>query len=206
MTAAVVLAAGESSRIGRPKQLLEFRGKTLVHRAVNAALEASCSPVIVVTGDAHAEVKNALGATRAILVQNSHWRQGVGTSVRVAIRHVIDNAPDVDTTLLLVCDQPFVDRHVLRELVGLHSKTGKPIVVSRYAHTLGVPALFHQSIFPELLRLSGDAGAKSIILSNRERVAELPFPLGKVDIDRLEDLQFVTRRGSSWRFRGLNPN
>jgi molybdenum cofactor cytidylyltransferase len=194
MTAAVVLAAGESSRIGQSKQLLEFRGRTLVYHAVDAAIEASCSPVIVVTGDAHAEVKNALAATKAILVQNNHWRQGVGTSIRIGIRYVIDNAPGVDAAVLLVCDQPFVDVDVLSKLIALRSKTGKPIVASAYADTLGVPALFHQSIFQELLRLSGDTGAKAIILCNRERVAELPFPLGKIDIDRLEDLQFITRK------------
>jgi molybdenum cofactor cytidylyltransferase len=193
MTAAVVLAAGESSRIGQPKQLLGFRGKTLVHRAVDAAIEASCSPVIVVTGYAHAEVKDALAATNAILVQNSHWREGVGTSIRIGIRYVIDNAANVDAALLLVCDQPFVDRDVLSELIALRSKTGKPIVASRYADTFGVPALFHHSIFPELLRLSDDTGAKPIILYNRERVDELPFPLGKIDIDKLEDLQFITQ-------------
>jgi molybdenum cofactor cytidylyltransferase len=194
MTAAVVLAAGESARIGQPKQLLEFRGKTLVYRAVNAAIEANCSPVIVLTGDVHAGVKNALPATSAILVQNRHWRQGVGTSIRVGIRYVIDNAPDADTALLLVCDQPFVDRDVLSALIALHSKTGKPIVASGYADTLGVPALFHHSIFPELLRLGDDTGAKPIILCNRERVAELPFPMGKIDIDKLEDLQSITRK------------
>jgi molybdenum cofactor cytidylyltransferase len=194
MTAAVVLAAGKSSRIGQPKQLLEFRGKTLVYRAVDAAIEANCSPVIVVTGDVHAEVKNALAATKAILVQNSHWRRGIGTSIRVGMRYVIDNAPDVDAALLLVCDQPFVDFDVLSALIALHFKTRKPIVASGYADTLGVPALFHHSIFPELLRLSGDAGAKPIILCNRERVAELPFPLGKIDIDNLEDLESITRK------------
>jgi molybdenum cofactor cytidylyltransferase len=193
MIAAVVLAAGESSRIGQSKQLLEFRGKTLVRRALDAAIEASCSPLIVVTGDAHAEVKNALAATNAILVQNRQRRQGVGTSISAGIRYVIDNAPDVDAALLLVCDQPFVDRDVLSALIALHSKTGKPIVASRYADTLGVPALFHHSIFPELLRLSGDSGAKAIILSNRARVAEFSFPRGNIDIDTIGDLESIAR-------------
>ncbi|HEX4708604.1 MAG TPA: nucleotidyltransferase family protein, partial [Candidatus Udaeobacter sp.] len=170
--ASVILAAGESSRLGQPKQLLEFRGKTLVRRAVEAAIEANCSPVIVVTGDAHAEVKNALAAANTILVQNSQWTQGVGTSIRVGIQHLIDNAPGVDAAVLLVCDQPFVDCDLVRGLIAMHSETGKPIVASAYADTLGVPALFDRSIFQELLRLDGHLGAKTIILSNRARVAE----------------------------------
>ena len=191
MTAAVVLAAGASSRLGQPKQLLEFRGKTLVRRTVDAAIEANCSPVIVVTGNAHAEVKNALAEANAILVQNSKWRRGVGTSIRVGIQHVIENAPEVNATLLLVCDQPFVDVDVLSALIALHSESGKPIVASRYADTLGVPALFDQSIFPELLRLSSDAGAKPIILLNHARVAEFSFPRGDVDVDTLQDLKSI---------------
>ena len=187
--ASVILAAGESSRLGQPKQLLEFRGKTLVRLAVDAAIEANCSPVIVVTGDAHAEVKNALAATNTILVQNSQWTQGVGTSIRVGIQHLIDNAPGVDAAVLLVCDQPFVDCDLVRGLIVMHSETGKPIVASAYADTLGVPALFDRSIFQELLRLDGHLGAKTIILSNRARVAEFSFPKGGVDIDTLEDLE-----------------
>ena len=191
---AIVLAAGASSRFGQPKQLLQFEGKSLVRRIVEAASHANCSPVIVVTGHAGAEVKRDLDRTNAILVENSHWKTGIGTSIRSGLRYVIDNAPDADAALLLVCDQPFVDRDVLSSLIALHSETGKSIVASRYAHTLGVPALFHQSIFPELLRLSGNAGAKSIILSNRERVAEFPFPRGKIDLDKVEDLESITRK------------
>jgi molybdenum cofactor cytidylyltransferase len=187
--AAVIVAAGESSRLGQPKQLLNVRGKTLVRGAVDAAIEANCSPVIVVTGDAHAEIKNALTATNAILVQNSQWKQGVGTSIRAGIQHLIGNAPGVDAAVLLVCDQPFVDRDLVIGLIGLHSDTGKPIVASAYADTLGVPALFDASIFRELLRLDGDSGAKTIILSNRARVAEFSFPKGDVDIDTPQDLE-----------------
>ena len=187
--AAVILAAGESSRLGQPKQLLEFRGKTLVRRVVDAAIEANCSPVIVVAGDAHAEVKNALAATNAILVQNSRWRQGVGTSIRAGIQRLIENAPEVDAAVLLVCDQPFVDCDLVRGLIALHSETGKPIVASAYADTLGVPALFDHSIFQELLRLDGHSGAKTIILSNRARVAEFSFPKGDVDVDTLDDVK-----------------
>jgi molybdenum cofactor cytidylyltransferase len=190
--AAVILAAGESSRFGQPKQLFQFQGKPLVRRVVNAAGEAQCSPLIVVTGNAHDEVKNELRECNAIVIENDDWKAGIGTSIHAGVQYVIDNAPDVDAALLLVCDQPFVDVDVLIGLIALHCKSGKPIVASGYADTLGVPALFHRLIFPELTRLSGDTGAKPIILSNRERVAEFPFPKGKIDIDKLEDLQSTT--------------
>jgi molybdenum cofactor cytidylyltransferase len=194
MTAAVILAAGESSRFGQPKQVIQFEGKSLVRRVVQAASDVNCSPVIVITGNAGAEVRHALRETNAVVVENKDWKTGIGTSICAGIRYVIDKAPNVDAALLLLCDQPFVDVDVLSGLIALHSKTGKPIVASGYADTLGVPALFHRSIFPELLRLSGDTGAKPIILCNPERVAELPFPKGEIDIDEVEDLQSVTRK------------
>jgi molybdenum cofactor cytidylyltransferase len=192
--AAVLLAAGESSRFGQPKQLLQFQGKPLVRRVVNAAGEAKCSTVIVVTGKAHDAVKRELRECNAIVIENEDWKAGIGTSIHAGVRYVIDTAPDVDAALLLVCDQPFVDVDVLNGLIALHSESGKPIVASRYADTLGVPALFHRSIFPELTRLSGDTGAKPIILSNRARVAEFPFPRGKMDLDKVEDLQSITQK------------
>ena len=90
---------------------------------------------------------------------------------------------------MLACDQPFVDRAVLDGLMTLYHETLKPIVAASYAGTLGVPALFDRSLLPELLRLDDSAGAKSTILSNRDQVAEFPFPEGKVDIDTAEDWQ-----------------
>jgi molybdenum cofactor cytidylyltransferase len=192
--AAVILAAGESSRFGRPKQLLQFQGKTLVRRTVDAASEANCSLVIVVTGKADAEVKRELRETNAITIQNKDWKAGIGTSIRAGTQYLIDNAPNVDSTILLACDQPFVDADVLSRLIALHSKSKKTIVASAYANTLGVPALFARSVFQELLQLNGDSGAKTIIFSNRERVAEFSFRKGSIDLDTIEDFESLAQK------------
>ena len=96
--------------------------------------------------------------------------------------------------MLLVCDQPFVDAKTIEELIALRAKTEKTIVASSYSDTLGVPALFDRSCFQELLALNDASGAKAIILSNRERVAEFPFPQGKIDIDTVEDLEQLAPR------------
>jgi molybdenum cofactor cytidylyltransferase len=191
---AIILAAGESSRLGQPKQLLRFKGKALVHRVVDAANEANCSPIIVVTGNAQSGVKHALRPTNAVIVENKRWKARIGTSIRAGIRYLTDNAPNAEATLLLTCDQPFVDGDVLSGLSALHSKTGKPIVASAYADTLGVPALFDRSTFQELLQLDGDFGAKTIILSNRARVAEFSFPKGNIDVDTVQDFESIARK------------
>jgi molybdenum cofactor cytidylyltransferase len=192
---AVILAAGESSRLGQPKQLIRFRGKSLVRRMVYAARKARCSPTVVVIGDHREEVERELKAEGAIIVENENWRLGIGTSIRASVRRLIDEAPTLEAVILLVCDQPFVDRRTIARLIALRQKTKRAIVASRYANTLGVPALFDRSCFQELLALDNAIGAKTVILSNRERVAEFPFPEGKIDIDTASDYKKLRSRG-----------
>jgi molybdenum cofactor cytidylyltransferase len=208
--AALILAAGESSRLGQPKQLIQFRGKTLMRRVVDAASEAGCRPVLVILGKSKrtsnlrspgspggaerhhgielAEaISSELKKTGATIVANPNWKRGIGTSIRAGVQHLIELAPGAEATVLLACDQPFVDRVVIDRLITLHHETRKPIVAARYAGTLGVPALFDRGRLPDLLGLDDSAGAKSIILSNRDQVAEFPFPEGEIDIDTPED-------------------
>ena len=220
--AAVILAAGESSRFGQPKQLIQFRGKTLVRRIVDAASEAGCRPILVVVGNSkpappvHAPrssrgetkqheielvdvISSELKKTGATIVANPNWKCGIGTSIRTGVQHLIDTAPGVEATVLLTCDQPFVDRAVIDGLITLRHKTGKPIVATNYAGTLGVPALFDRGRLPELLRLHDSTGAKSIILSNRHQVAEFSFSEGEIDIDTAEDRErFCSTKKERW--------
>jgi len=185
--AAVILAAGGSSRFGQPKQLIRFRGKSLVRRIIDAACEAGCSPVIVVIGSEDEKLRHELGRTGVVIVQNQQWQRGIGSSIRCGIQGLINSSPDVDASLLLVCDQPAVDARVIQRLIALRETTGKTIVASSYADTLGVPVLFTRSVFDKLLSLGDSKGAKSIVLRNRERVAPLSFPEGQIDIDNFED-------------------
>jgi molybdenum cofactor cytidylyltransferase len=194
-TAAIILAAGESSRFGRAKQLLELERRSLVGRAVDAALGAKCSPVIVVAGAAFSEIERELRPTSAIVIENENWKRGIGTSIRAGVRHLMTTANNVGGVILLVCDQPFVDSQALQTLIEVGEKTHKPIVASNYANTLGVPALFDRSLFDQLLSIEDSTGAKSVIMSKRDRVAEVSFPEGKIDIDTAEqwnEIQSVT--------------
>jgi molybdenum cofactor cytidylyltransferase len=190
---AVILAAGESSRLGGPKQLVHFRGKSLVRRIVDAASEAGCSPVTIVLGSDSKEIEDELAGTGVAIVKNENWRAGVGTSIRAGVQNSLSQASNLEAIVLLVCDQPFVDARVIKGLIELRQKTSKSIVASAYSGTLGVPALFDRSCFQELRALGNDVGAKSIILSKRERVAEFHFPEGTIDIDTTADLEKLQR-------------
>jgi molybdenum cofactor cytidylyltransferase len=121
------------------------------------------------------------------MVQNQQWSRGIGSSIRCGIEALTNSSPAVEATVLLVCDQPAVDARVIQRLIALRETSGKTIVASTYSDTLGVPALFTRSVFQELLSLDDKAGAKSIALRNRERVASLSFPEGEIDIDTWED-------------------
>ena len=158
---------------------------------VDAASEAGCRPILVVLGSNKLVqgISSELKKTGATIVANPNWKCGIGTSIRAGIQNLLEIAPEVEATVLLACDQPFVDRAVIDGLFTLHHETRKPIVAASYAGTLGVPALFDRSRLPELCGLDDFAGAKSIILSNRDHVAEFPFPEGEIDIDTAEDCE-----------------
>jgi molybdenum cofactor cytidylyltransferase len=183
--AAVVLAAGGSSRLGERKQLLKFRGETLVRRAVRAASESECDPIVVVVGEIVAAIRDELRASEAIVVENPGWAGGMGTSIRRGLEAV---PASVRAVVLLTCDQPLVDAPVLAQLIAARKKTGKPIIACCYANTLGVPALFDRSCFAALLKLPDDSGAKRLIAS-RADVASIAFEEGAVDVDTPEDFE-----------------
>jgi molybdenum cofactor cytidylyltransferase len=189
---AVILAAGESSRFGRPKQLVPFRGKSLVRRVVDAAKDANCSAIVVVLGSRRDQIERELKETAAIVAENEDWRRGVGSSIRVGLESAVNQAPDIEAIVLLTCDQPFLKTDTIERLIAMYEKTKKAIVASSYSETLGVPALFDRSCFQELLALDDETGAKTIILSNRDRVAELLFLEGKIDIDTVADYEKLT--------------
>ena len=183
---AVVLAAGGSSRLGQPKQLLKFRGETLVRRVVGAAAEAGCDPIVVVVGETGAAIRDELRGTRATIIENPEWQRGLGTSIRCGLR---DIASSLDAVILLTCDQPLVESSVIAELIAAKKGTGKPIVASSYANTLGVPALFDRSFFETLIALPNDSGAKSLIETHPGDTASIEFEAGAIDIDTPEDFE-----------------
>ncbi len=203
---AVILAAGGSSRFGETKQLLPFRGKTLVRTIIDATREAGCSPVVAVIGSDGEKIHRELGHANVIEIRNTNWQRGIGSSIRGGVQALTDHAPDVEAILLLVCDQPAVNGHFIGRLIALREATNKDIVASGYADTVGVPALFNRSLFKELLSLGDEGGAKSIILRNPERVARLAFPEGATDIDIWEDWQKFNAFGHPERSEGSRTN
>jgi molybdenum cofactor cytidylyltransferase len=183
--AAVVLAAGSSSRLGQPKQLLHYESCPLVRRAAAAALDAGCDPAAIVVGADRENVTAALSGLAVRILPNDGWGRGMGTSIHLGVQSL----RDCDAILLLACDQPFVNSDLLRQLIAAQQTTGKPMAASAYAGTLGVPALFTRASFDRLLSLGDDEGAKRILTTEADEVAQIDFPRGVIDIDTREDLE-----------------
>ncbi len=189
---AVILAAGSSSRMGRPKQTLEFQGMSLLRRATLAALDATCRPVVVVTG-AHAELSSReLDQLDVREAFNPDWETGMGSSVRAGIERLLSTDADVAAVVLLLCDQPHVTSNVVSSLLAAHHTTRKPVVASAYGESFGVPALFSRTLFTELMQLAGSSGAKEIIKRHASEAHFLPFPDGAVDVDTPDDFSCLT--------------
>lgn len=191
---AVVLAAGSSSRMGRPKQTLQYRGESLLRRAALAALGAGCRPVIVVTG-AHAEMSGReLDGLDVREVLNARWETGMASSVRAGVEGLVGADANAEAAVLMLCDQPHVNADVISRLVEAHRAGGSPVVASSYGGSFGVPALFVRALFDELARLEGAAGAKQVIKRHASEVHFIPFEGGEVDVDTPDDFSRLTAK------------
>ena len=193
----VLLAAGGSSRLGRPKQLLVHEGKTLVRRAAEAAVAAKCGPVVVVLGAEAEAVTAELAGLPLRTVHNADWSTGMGSSLRVGLKVLDAEEPAgagaaVDAALVMLCDQLRVDAEHLRVLVEAFTRTRAAIVASGYEGTRGVPALFSCALFPELEALAPDQGARGVISREPSRVVEVALAGGGEDVDTAKDLSRLT--------------
>ena len=183
----VVLAAGESARMGVPKQLLAFRGKTLLDHAVETAHSIPGAPVAIVLGAHAAQIRPRFDERRAFIVENSDWRDGMGGSLRAGLSGLLAANPALSAVIFMVCDQPLLTATTLGVLIATHQNTDRAIVASEYGGALGVPALFARSMFPALLALDGAEGARQVIHTHREKAVGIPFPDGSLDLDTPAD-------------------
>ncbi|HEY1201844.1 MAG TPA: nucleotidyltransferase family protein [Niastella sp.] len=187
----IILAAGASTRLGRPKQLLPWQGKTLLQHAVETALTITTQPVVV-TGCNADQLSAGVDHTQVHVVFNPEWEQGIASSIRCGLQALLNRTPPPDQVIFMVCDQPFVSPGLLLNLINERQKSHKSIIVSSYAGTLGIPALFSTTHFAQLLDLQGDTGAKKVIQQYAEEVGFVEFKEGELDIDTENEYKKLT--------------
>jgi molybdenum cofactor cytidylyltransferase len=186
---AVILAAGASVRLGRPKQLLEVDGQPLVARAAAAALSAGAHPVVVVLGANADQIRPALDGSKVAVVLNPSWSEGMASSVRAGLQALAKADPGIDAVLLTVCDQPALSADVIRRLLGALQASGRGIAAARYSGRNGVPALLRREYFFALAKLAGDHGARQLLNGAPEVVATVDLPELALDLDTPGDVE-----------------
>ncbi|MBH8575228.1 nucleotidyltransferase family protein [Nostocaceae cyanobacterium CENA369] len=187
--AIIILAAGASTRMGRPKQLLPYQGRSLLQHTIESAIASVCKPVVVVLGANAQQIRSEVTQPFVQVVENSQWNLGMSASIRSGIRSLSTYSESIDAAVITVCDQPFLSSEIINLLVEAYHSLAKAIVASEYAETLGVPALFSRTFFSELAALGETVGAKQLINRHLNQVFRVPFPLGAVDIDTPKDYE-----------------
>lgn len=185
----VILAAGASTRMGTPKQLLRYQGRYFLRHITETAIASGCDSIVVVLGAYVNQIRSEVDALPVHAVENPHWAEGMGSSIRVGIRTLSDRAANVQAAIVLLCDQPFTSVQLIHQLIAAYDADRQPIVASSYAGILGVPALFDRCLFPTLLTLEAQQGAKHLIQSYMEQTTAVPFMEGTIDIDTPEDYE-----------------
>ncbi|MBK7807118.1 MAG: nucleotidyltransferase family protein [Saprospiraceae bacterium] len=184
----ILLAAGESSRLGMPKQLLMYKGKNLMLHTIDMMLTLGMETFIVL-GAYGEKIQKQVNTYDAKIVENEEWNEGLASSIRKGLQGVLRSNPDTEAVILVLCDQPFLSAEILRQILEKYHDTGLPIIHCHYGEVSGPPTLFHRSMFPYLLELKGGQGAKKVVDMFPDQVAFIDFPKGSLDIDTPEDYQ-----------------
>jgi molybdenum cofactor cytidylyltransferase len=185
--AVIILAAGASSRLGTPKQLITYQGKILLRHICDIALLSEANSVYIVFGSQISKMKEEIVGLNIHIVENTNWQSGISTSIKAGVEALPNS---IDAALLLLCDQPEITPSILNQLIQKSITTGSDVVACRYENTIGIPAIYRRVLFPMLCNLQGDQGAKSYLEAHRDSIITIDFPLGTYDIDTKEDMPF----------------
>lgn len=195
---AILLAAGGSLRLGRPKQLLPWNGSTLIGSTINRLAMAGCERLIVVLGAYEAEVRlHCICATNVQLniVTNVDWREGQATSLQVGVEYALKSS-DIGASIIALCDQPLIDSRHYQELVARVTRLGFSAAATEYPEGLGVPACFSSSALRSLAIGFGNIGAKKWLRAQPPHsVGRVTCPAATMDIDTEHDYQERLEQG-----------
>ncbi len=213
-TAAIILAAGSSSRMGsgRHKLLLPLHDRPVLAHVLDAVLASQARPVVLLLGHqaelVRAHIASYIIQSDVTVIENPDYLQGMSTSMRLGIQtlqtysYTKSPGEEVDSALLLLGDQPLITAQDIDILIATYRKTGKSIIAPTYEGKRGNPILFDASLFPELLEITGDEGGRSVLERHRDEIAtvEMGNPLANIDVDTWEAYQRVVE---VWEHKGV---
>lgn len=190
MLSAILLAAGESKRMGKPKQLMPLGKSTLLEQAIDNLLNSSVDETIVVLGHKAREISQAIAKKRVRIALNPDYKQGMSTSIIAGLKQVDRRSRAV---MLALADQPLVESGTINQLIEAFNKNDKGIAIPTHRGRRGNPVIFDLKYKPELLKLEGDIGGRVIIQNHPDDVLEVPVDSPSVisDIDTKEDYKLL---------------
>lgn len=191
----VVLAAGASTRMGSPKQLLNWGNSTLLEHTLNTVLELNSSEVVVVLGANFEIIKNEISKYPVTVLNNTSWKVGLGKSIAVAVEYIQKLDYKVDGVMIVLADQPLIDSRFLGELCNAFNPNNNQIITTSYKNgKRGVPVIFDKHYFEELMLLNDDDGAKTLLKTYANSVNSLKPQSENLDIDSKEDYNYLHKK------------
>ena len=187
--ALILLAAGESRRMGTPKQLLSYKGSSLIGHAATTAVASNCTPVIIVLGANSDRISAEIKDLPVQITYNDQWRQGMSMSIARGIKTLLEMKVNFDAIIVALADQPLITATVYDRLIDIYRLNRPQTIASNYSNTIGVPALFDRILLPELLKMKQQGGAKQLLHKYSDRSFNLDLPEAAIDIDTTADYQ-----------------
>lgn len=187
----IILAAGSSSRLGYPKQLVEFKGISILQRSIDVVESLEFNPKILVLGAKEDEIRKKINRRNFEIAINKNWEEGMGASIRKGISEALKLEKKLEHILILLSDQPLVTKDKIEELIDIQLKSKQQGTFSEYAGEPGVPAIFSREIFSELKKLKGDQGAKKLIYNADFQFGTVKFENGNFDVDTPADVELL---------------
>ena len=198
-TAIIILAAGASSRMGAPKQLLLVDGKTLIKRICDTAMDTPCHPIVTVLGANRNLIRKETERMPITVIDNPQWENGMSSSIKMGLAGAYMTEKAIEAAIFLTVDMPYVSVELINKMIEKAESDEKiEIVACKYNSQMGIPVLFKRSLFTDLLELTGDEGAKKVVIKNKDKTAFIDFPEGKLDLDTIDEYRnFVSNYNSN---------
>ncbi len=185
----IILAAGAATRMGKAKMLLPFKQTTILQHIINEVVAVEPTAVYLVTGHYHQAISDNIDQANVQIVFNQYYANGMSSSIQIGLKHLLSDYPNIESIIIIVADQPFLNRDIIHALQALRQKTHKGLVAASYDGIIGTPVLLAIKYVEQLNQLIGDKGARSILQAFPEDLATVDFALGGLDIDNEADYE-----------------
>ncbi len=187
----VILAAGSSSRLGYAKQLVEFKGRSLLQHAIDVSEVMGFDTKVLVLGARKEKIEIKIDLKGFEVLMNENWEEGMASSIREGVLRSQELENELDHIVMLLSDQPFVSKESIEALIQVQLVKNSQATFSEYAGNIGVPAIFSAEVFHDLKELKGDQGAKKLIHDQKLDFEIVKFEMGNFDVDTAEDVELL---------------